>query len=134
MLPPHQKKLEHSSKAELQYSIDLIMSTPISSIPDDVDMPDLADVDDDLFPAADLPFVDRPAPVTTKAKEKTGYLTRYKDYIILLLSSAIALKVPLDSIRKQAPPQLFSLGDVPVRAMIILIAYVIAQQLVKNLL
>ncbi len=113
------------------------MSTPISAIPDDVDMPDMDDVDDDLFPAADAPFVDSPAPVMRKPHSKhnkQGFLVKYQEYIILLLSSAIALKVPLDSIRKQAPPQLFAMGDVPVRALIILVSYIVAQQLVKYLL
>ncbi len=111
------------------------MSTPISAIPDDVDIPDMDEVDDDLFPTAvDSPFVDSPAPVQRKSSKKQSYLVKYQDHIILLISSAIALKIPLDSIRKQAPAQLFAMGDVPVRALIILIAYVVAQQLVKNLL
>lgn len=112
------------------------MSTPISAIPDDVDMPDLDDeVDDDLFPTDTTAYV----PVTIPRKSvnkpvKESYLQKYKDYIVLLISTTIALKIPLDSIRKQAPAQLFALGDIPVRALIILVAYVVALQLVKNLL
>ena len=111
------------------------MSTPISAIPDDVDMPDMDDIDDDLFPAdtpAYVPVAVQRKSVSKPAKE--GYLQKYKDYIILLISTSIALKIPLDSIRKQAPAQLFALGDIPVRALIILVAYVLALKLVKNLL
>lgn len=127
------------NREQVPVAADPTMSTPISAIPDDVDMPDMDDVDDDLFPS-DAPFVDSPAPVMRQTYQKQSkhgrqsYLVKYQDYIILLVSSAIALKIPLESIRKHAPPQLFAMGDIPVRALIVLVSYIVAQQLVKNLL
>lgn len=113
------------------------MSTPISAIPEEVDVEGIDDMDEDLFPTKSIPApVEKVTPTSSRGGKggAGGYLARYKDYIVLLLASVIALKIPLDSIRQQAPAQLFAFGNVPVRAILIVLSYIVASQLVKSLL
>ena len=111
------------------------MSTPISAIAEDVDMHEIDNFpdDDDILPEDEYEVTPKPKNVVKK-KSAGKYLERYQNFIVLFLSAMIALKIPLDVVRQQTPRQLFIAGDVPVRALIILVSYVAAQQLVKNLL
>ena len=112
------------------------MSTPISAIPDDVDMPQIDD--EDFFDAEPEPRYTPPTRHRSAGKSLasggSSYLVKYKSYGAIFVAAVVALKIPMDAIRQQAPAQLFSFGDAPVRALLVVAVYVIMLQLVKTLM
>ncbi len=89
------------------------MSTPISDLPPDVD--------------------EDSGNTLVVSKSKSGFLSKWKDYLVLFLVIVATLRVPLDFLRYRVPQQVFMLGDGPIQALLIVLAYLIVNMLTKNL-
>lgn len=95
------------------------MSTPISDLPDEID-----DFEEDEY---------KYAPKRRRGG-KLGMLSKHKDLAYVFLAVIAASYISIESFRYSVPPQVFSLGDAPVQAVITVIVFVIIRMVLKNML
>jgi hypothetical protein len=100
------------------------MSTPISDIHDDMDF---LDEDDDEPLAAPV----RELPSKRKSKKYSNYFAQYKEYLLIYFAAALALKIPIDTFAYRVPTQVFAFGDIPIRALLIVLAIILSKYLMR---
>lgn len=98
-------------------------STPICDIPDDIDLDDEEIEEEPVARAPKLP--------SKGGKNSNKYFMQYKEYIFLFIAALLALRIPFASFAYNLPQQVFMFGDGPIRAILIVLVYIILKQL-KN--
>lgn len=93
------------------------MSTPISDIPDDVEVGELFSHSQNTNQTKGL---------------KTGKLDNCKQYVFMYFAILIGLHIPIDQLRVNIPHKLFAFGDTPIQAFLIVVTFILFKLLVTH--